>query len=112
MRDSGIHTTGTIFNKLVQVLGYAHDLDIIVRSQRVVEEALISLEAHARRLGLIVNEAKTKYVATGQYVKPGARVAFGTFTFEMVNEFTYLGCQVNKDNDMSLEIKNRIAAAD
>ena len=31
MRDAGIDSSGTVFNRLVQVLGYADDLDIIGR---------------------------------------------------------------------------------
>ena len=50
----------------MQVLGYADDLDIIWRSLRVGTEAFLALEGPARRLGLIINESKTKYIVTGQ----------------------------------------------
>ena len=66
MRDAGIDSSGTVFSRLVQVLGYADDLNIIGRFLRAVTEAFLALEGPARRLGLIINESKTKHMATGQ----------------------------------------------
>jgi hypothetical protein len=37
IRDSGIERRGIIYYKSVQVLAYAHDLDIIGRSERDVK---------------------------------------------------------------------------
>uniref|UniRef100_T1HU63 Reverse transcriptase domain-containing protein n=1 Tax=Rhodnius prolixus TaxID=13249 RepID=T1HU63_RHOPR len=66
VRESCIQTDGTIFNKSVQLLAYADNLDIIGRSFRAVEEAFLTLEGPARRMGLVLNEKKTKYMVTGR----------------------------------------------
>lgn len=108
IRKSGIQTSGTILNRLVQILGYADDLDIAWRSFRAAEEAFLALDAAARVMGLQVNCSKTKYMVTGQEVRPGEEVHIGPYTFEKVNEFTYLGCLVNVKSDMSSEIRSRI----
>lgn len=71
IRKSGIQTSGTILNRLVQILGYADDLDIAGRSFRAVEEAFLPLDAAARVMGLQVNCSKTNYMVTGQEVRPG-----------------------------------------
>uniref|UniRef100_T1HZ99 Reverse transcriptase domain-containing protein n=1 Tax=Rhodnius prolixus TaxID=13249 RepID=T1HZ99_RHOPR len=46
--------------------GFADDIDIIGRSLRAVEEAFLALEGPARRMGLVLNEKKTKYMVTGR----------------------------------------------
>ena len=62
MRDAGIDSSGTVFNRLVQVLGYDDDLDIIGRSLQAVTKYFLAVQGPARRLGLIINESKTKYI--------------------------------------------------
>ena len=44
MRDAGIDPYGTVFNRLIQVLGYADNLDIVGRSLRAVNEAFLAFE--------------------------------------------------------------------
>ena len=44
MRDAGIDSSRTVFNRLVQVLGYTNDLDKIGRSLQAVTEAFLALE--------------------------------------------------------------------
>ena len=48
VRKAGIQTNVTIFYKLVQLLAYADDIDIIARSRRALKEAFLSLERAAR----------------------------------------------------------------
>lgn len=43
-RKSKIQTNGTIYNTLVQLLGYAGDLDIVARSFATLNEAFMSLK--------------------------------------------------------------------
>src|SRR5215510_3158588 len=52
VRDAGIQTNGTIFYKSVQILVYAHDIDVIARSQAALKQAFISLERAAGEMGL------------------------------------------------------------
>ena len=53
------------------VLGYADNIGIIGRSLRAATEAFLALEGLERRLGLIINESKTKYMVTGQEARDG-----------------------------------------
>jgi len=112
MRRSGINGGGTIFVKLVQLLGYADDIDIIGRNIRAIKDAYIRLETEANKIGLYVNEDKTKFLM----VRPSSRtlnlvgthLEIGDKKFEVVNEFTYLGVLINNQHDTAVEIKRRI----
>jgi sorting nexin-29 len=60
IRDAGIERRGIIYNKSVQVLAYADDLDVIGRSERDVKEAFIKLNNEAQKVDLNINEEKTQ----------------------------------------------------
>jgi hypothetical protein len=57
-----LQTTGTIYNKETQLLAYADDIDIVGRSQSAVQNAYLALEGEAAKVGLQINEQKTKYM--------------------------------------------------
>ena len=50
VRRAGIDTSGSIFNKAVQFLEYADDIDIIARNQKTVKDIYTRLKAEARRI--------------------------------------------------------------
>ena len=56
-----------IFNRSVQLLSYADDIDLVARSYAAVSDAFLALDAAARRVGLIVNEVKTCLLYTSIY---------------------------------------------
>ena len=62
-----------------------------------------------------VNEAKTKYkiASKGSHTRLtiGQNKLIGDKNFEVIDEFVYLSALVRRDNDISLEIKRRIFAA-
>jgi hypothetical protein len=115
IRRAEIQTSGSIFTKSIQLLAFADDIDIIGRNIRVVKDAYLRLEKEANRIGLRVNEDKTKFmmVAPSQRTRElvGAHLNVGDKSFEVVTEFTYLGVQVNDDFETSVEIKRRITNA-
>jgi hypothetical protein len=49
----------------MQILAYADNIDIINRSPKSLIEATITLDRAARRMGLEINQAKTKYMICG-----------------------------------------------
>lgn len=112
IRDSQIETTGTIYQKSVQVLGYADDLDLIGRTFPAMEMAYLALENAARQAGLHVNMKKTKYLkaSKNQSLQPQT-VSVGNNTFAAVKDFVYLGSTVTEKNEISTEINRRIMAA-
>ena len=113
LRKAGVHRNGTIFYKCVQLLAYADDIDIIGRCKRDVTAAFSAIEKESSRVGLAVNEGKTKYMlsTTRNTRRVGTHVIADNYTFEVVPEFIYLGTAVNSNNDISLEIKRRITLA-
>lgn len=113
VRSSGIQTTGTIYNRLVQILGYADDIDIVARSYSALKEAFLQLMEAADDMGLTINESKTKYMKVSRAAgnNAGPPVVMGPYSFESVSQFTYLGSVVSSTNRVSLEVSQRIVKA-
>jgi hypothetical protein len=61
VRRANLQTTGTIYNKETQLLAYAGDIDSVCTSQPAVRDAYLALEGEAAKVGLKINEQKTKY---------------------------------------------------
>ena len=109
---AGLKHSGTIFYKSVMPLSYADDVNIIGRSKREVCAAFSRFVEEAQKMGLAVNENKTKYfVSTCKDSSLGESVEMGNFKFEVVKDFVYLGSSVNTNNNISLEIRRRITLA-
>ncbi|GFV67993.1 reverse transcriptase domain-containing protein [Trichonephila clavipes] len=64
IRDSGLDRSGTLWNRSLQLLAYADDIDIIGRSEKAVKEAFQAFEISATNMGLTINEDKTKFMET------------------------------------------------
>jgi endonuclease/exonuclease/phosphatase family metal-dependent hydrolase len=115
IRRSGVEKSGSIFTKSTQMLGFADDIDIIGRNIRAVCDAYLKLEKEANRIGLRVNEDKTKFlmVSPSERTKSlvGTHLKVGDKRFEVVKQFTYLGALVNDNFDTSEEVKRRITNA-
>jgi hypothetical protein len=62
VRRANLHTTDTIYNKETQLLAYADDIDIVGKGQSAVRDAHLALEGEAAKVGLKINEQKTKYM--------------------------------------------------
>jgi hypothetical protein len=63
VRRANLLTTWTTYNKETQLLAYyADDIDIVGRSQSAVWDAYLALEGKAAKVGLKINEQKTKYM--------------------------------------------------
>lgn len=111
IKDAGINTRGTIFNKSVQILAYADDIDIISRSETDLRAAFLALEEAARKMKLRVNMEKTKYMFCGKKEHQSETFEIGTFQFQSVKNFSYLGSEIDHQNDINPEIRRRIIAA-
>lgn len=115
VQRAGVDTRGTIFTKSTQILGYADDIDIIARSHRAVIETFVKIKEEAMRVGLRVNETKTKYMVStmkeSRTHHPGSIVSFDSSNFEVVEEFIYLGANINPTNNINVEIRRRIMLA-
>ena len=115
VRRAAIETSGSIFRKSIQILGFADDLDLVGLSFNAMEDAYARLKTEAIRVGLMVNASKTKYMK-GRGSKdssvnpPSTTVLIDGNDVEVVDEFVYLGSLVTADNNTSSEIKRRILA--
>ena len=59
-----IDQRGTIFTKLCQKCAYADDIMIVARTQKKLTEVYLDLEEETSKLGMEINENKTKYMVT------------------------------------------------
>jgi hypothetical protein len=109
VRRANLQTTATIYNKETQLLAYAVDIDIVGRSQSAVRDAYLALEREAVKVGLTINEQKTRYmIAAGNDRTTrdvGQCVVIGDKHFEVVKEFVYQGSLMTPTNDVGLEIQ-------
>jgi hypothetical protein len=87
VRRANLQTTGTIYNKETQLLAYADDIDIVGRSQSAVQNAYLALKGEAAKVGLKINEQKTKYMIAAWNDRTtrdvGQSVAIGDKHFEL-----------------------------
>jgi len=93
-------------------LAYADDIDIIGRNQAAMIEAFTSLESAAKVMNLFINQEKTKYMPVTK--KSHARYPHILDVgpkIQVFHSFTYLGSEVNCNNDISAVIRKRILAA-
>ena len=97
----------------IQLLAYAEDIDIIGPTKRDVTAAISAIERKSTKMGLTVNEGKTKYKLSicRDARHMDSQVTADNYTFETVKEFCYLGSAVTTKNYVSLESKRRITLA-
>jgi hypothetical protein len=73
------------------------------------------LERDAAKVGLKINDQKTKYMIAAQNDRKirdvGQSVATGYKNFDVVKEFVYLGSLMTPTNDVSLEIQKKSQTA-
>ena len=102
-----LRNSGTLFHKSFMLLAYADDIDIIGLNRRAVTAAFSVLEKKSRRLGLKVNEVTTEYMLSTikQTARTANNVTVDNYTFEVMNNFVYLGTLVNTTINVSLEIQ-------
>ncbi|GFW19682.1 hypothetical protein TNCV_1605731 [Trichonephila clavipes] len=51
VRDYNISVRGNVYNKSIQLLGFADDIDIIARTPAALRQAFLSLEKEALKMG-------------------------------------------------------------
>ena len=93
---AGVHRNGTIFYKSVQLLAYADDIVIIGSTMRNVTAAFSAIEGKSAKMGLAVNDGKTKYMLTTSGVVPrlGSQITTNSYNFDVVKEFIYLATDI------------------
>jgi hypothetical protein len=76
-------------------------------------EAFTSLEKAAKDINLFINQEEAKYMPVGKksHANYPYHLEVGSYKFQVIHSFTYLGSDINCNNDMSEEIQKRIIAA-
>ena len=97
-----------------EVLGFTDDSNLASSRHSGVEDTFTGLKVEAEKMGLVINETKTKYMKTNSATieqQDGDVITIGGQRFEVVDEFVYLGALIRADSDNSAEIKRRIMSA-
>ena len=90
-----IDLRGNISTRTKQLCTSADNV-IVARTQKALKETFITLQKEAEKLGLIINTNKTKYMQLTRktnITKQDLEVAGKSY--EVVNQFIYLGSQIN-----------------
>ncbi|KAJ3660556.1 hypothetical protein Zmor_004998 [Zophobas morio] len=115
-RRSGIHRTSTIYEKRHQNIAFADDVTCITRTEAEMKKMTKNLIREAKRMGLAINQDKTKFMRIETKQTPAKPLKVTTeegttYKFEEVNRFKYLGVVITNKNEMNEEIEERIAKA-
>jgi sorting nexin-29 len=111
--DHSTHTSGTLYSQPLQYLAYADDIALLGKNSNAIQQALTELEDASKLAGLKISDLKTKYMIMRRSdAKEEDREDLKTkdHTFERVETFKYLGSNLNENNELLPEIKERIAA--
>jgi hypothetical protein len=78
-----------------------------------MKEAFTNFEKAARKMHLQINQGNTKYMpVTKKVCTDGPTyLEIGSYKFEIVYSFTYLGPEVNYKNYVNADIQKRIISA-
>jgi len=98
-------------NGNVTMLACSDDVVILGICRHEVIHTVEKLIASSRNIGLKNNEAKTKYLLMARHTPFKNALIVGHYIFEQVNDFNYLGVNINHRNDMHNEVKLRVNSA-
>jgi hypothetical protein len=98
VREEGI----TVDDKKLSMLAFADDVDIVVESEAELISFLPPFVRIGERLGLVINQNKTKMMKVSRQGNPGNTgvLTTGNMNYEKVRSFRYLGVNVNENNIM------------
>ena len=101
-------TTGIkwLNNTTLEDLDFAGDIALLTHSYNYQQIKTTSLSEIASQVGLLINRTKTKIFET--LTSPNTITLNGN-DIEKVNNFTYLGCYISNDGNITKEVKIRIA---
>jgi len=93
------------------ILAYANDIIILGYTKNEIRSTTESLINSSKKMGLSINEDKTKYLIMSRNVVNKSNLRVGPYCFEQVDNFKYLGVNINDKNNMHNEIQITISAA-
>jgi len=96
--------------KQITLAAYADDIFIIAETEDNLKKSTETLREEARKIGLIINENKTKFMIASRRHHLQNAITIKGMSFERVQNFKYLGVDVNSQADSHIEIHRRITA--
>jgi len=93
------------------MLAYADDIVILGDTENDVMKVTEKLIESRYKMNLVINGNKTKYLVMTRHMVNIATLKVDPFAFEQVDEFKYLGVNMNTKNYMHNEIQLRISNA-
>jgi hypothetical protein len=91
-----------------QVIAYADDIALITRDKKSLGAALQKLVTETEKRGLQLNQDKTKYMIISRRKTDHIKETnLGSYTFKKVENFKYLGVNVNEAPKSKSEYKQR-----
>jgi hypothetical protein len=108
---SGIQTI-VIFNKSVELLVCADNIELIARCEAALKRSFMQFESAARMMGLRIKQSKTVYMPVS--TRRTSNITYlevGIYKFKCVEIFTYFGITVNTANNITEVIKTRRRSA-
>jgi hypothetical protein len=110
IRRVQVNQNGFKMNGTHQLLVYADDVNVLGLSVHTIQVNTEALVVAGREIGLDVNADKNKYIVMSRDQNAGRSHSIKTdnSTFEMVEEFIYLGEILTNQNSLQKEIKSRL----
>ncbi|XP_071153376.1 uncharacterized protein [Mytilus edulis] len=105
-KKSGIQWT--MFNQL-EDLDFADDIAIVSTTSEHLQEKTNILTNYAKQTGLNVNARKTKVMSIN--TRNTTPITINDLPVDSVDDFTYLGSIISKDNGTGKDIKARLSKA-
>ena len=107
MVSSGIK----IGKEQLNILAYADDIALIEKNEIEIRKLFVEMENIARKLGLQINQEKTKYmiVERKNNLKKNkiGHLKMKNYKFERVENFKYLGVILDEDNNNQTDLQER-----
>lgn len=83
----------------------ADDIMMMGKTKEEVINATLKLINVSKGIGVYVNEGKTKYIVVSRKLPNISFIVVGNYKFEKVQNFKYLGVNINSKNDMYIKIE-------
>jgi hypothetical protein len=100
-------------DKQLVVAAYADDIVIMAEDEANLKNTIINLQENGKKIGLTINEDNTKYMGITRYNNKVGHldIYLYDYIFERMDNFKYLGVDINKDTNSHKEINIRLATA-
>ena len=97
-------------NDTHQLLVYSDDVNILGGTEYTIKENAEASVLASKEIGVEINADKSKYIVMSrdQNAVQSHSTKTGNSSFEMVEEFKYLGTTLTDQNSIQEEIKNRL----